>query len=534
MVDIRAAARWGDPAAAVVLPEAVRSLLGSALGVTAPATAAQPAAPVLPGPVLPEPALAALGEACAHVRTDDAARLAHAAGKSTVDLLRLRAGDASGAPDAVACPANHPEVVAVLRACAAHRLAAVPFGGGTSVVGGLRPGRQGYAGVVAVDLARLDRLLGVDAVSRTATFQAGVRAPRAEELLAAHGFTLGHFPQSYEYATLGGFAATRSSGQASSGYGRFDQLVVGLRAATPAGTLDLGRAPASAAGPDLRQLLLGSEGAFGVITELTLQVRPAPAERRYAGWAFSSFEAGVDAVRALAQDGPLPTVLRLSDEVETAVGAATHTGPDAGGGCLAIAGFEGTAESVAASQAAAEAVLLGRGATPLGPGPGQEWVAGRFRAPYLRDALLDAGAIVETLETATFWSRLPATRTAVHDALVASLSAAGTPPLVMCHLSHVYPTGASLYFTVVAAQRAAEGPRGPQRADPVAQWLAAKTAASDAIAAAGATISHHHGVGRDHLPWYGAEIGPAGVAALRAVKAALDPSGVLNPGVLIP
>jgi len=526
MVDFRAAARWGDPADAVALPAAVRSLLATALGVRTPPPAPTPAADPAAGlPVsgLGQPALAALRDACGDVRTDDAARLTHAAGRSTVDLLRLRTGDASGAPDAVVRPADHHEVVAVLRACAAHSLAAVPFGGGTSVVGGLRPRRNGYAGVVAVDLARLDRLIGVDPVSRTATFQAGVRAPRAEELLAGHGLTLGHFPQSYEFATLGGFAATRSSGQASAGYGRFDQLVLGLRAATPAGTLDLGRAPASAAGPDLRQLLLGSEGAFGVITELTLQVRPAPADRRYAGWAFPSFGDGVDALRALAQDGPLPTVLRLSDETETAVGAATG-GPDTGVGCLAIVGFEGAVADVSARRAATESVLRERGATPLGADPGIAWERDRFRAPYLRDALLDAGAIVETLETATFWRRLPDTRAAVAAALVASLSKAGTPPLVMCHVSHVYPSGASLYFTVVAAQAG----------DPVGQWETAKAAAGDAIVAAGATISHHHGVGRDHLRWYADEIGPAGVLALRAVKRALDPDGVLNPGILVP
>lgn len=494
-------ARWGDPADAVALPDSVRELLESALGVR-PGPADK--RPVLPTAALPAETLDALRAACPVVDTSDSGRLAHAAGKSTEDLLRLRQGDAPDAPDAVLRPAGHAEVAAVLRAASALRVAVVPFGGGTSVVGGLRADRAGFAGVVALDLARLDALVGVDPVSRTATLQAGVRAPRAEELLAAEGFTLGHFPQSFRYATLGGFAATRSSGQASAGYGRFDDMVLGLRAATPVGDLEAGRAPRSAAGPDLRQLLLGSEGAFGVITELTLRVRPTPVSTSYAGWSFPSFEAGSRALRSLAQDGPLPDVLRLSDETETAVGG--------GAGCLTIVGGS-----------AADDRLRSLGGTPLGEGPGAAWHADRYRAPYLRDALLDAGALAETLETATFWHNLPATYAAVRSALTDTLTAHGTPPIVMCHVSHVYAAGASLYFTVVAAQAD----------DPVAQWRAAKTAASEAIAAAGATITHHHGVGADHRPWYEREIGPVGVTMLRAVKDAVDPAGILNPGVLL-
>jgi len=522
MTDPRPVARWGDPADAVTLPSGVRALLGTALGVQAPRPPAAGAR--LPQAALGASMLDALRAACPGVDTDDAARLAHAAGKSTEDLLRLRAGEVRGAPDAVARPGSHEEVAALLAACAQHHIAVVPFGGGTSVVGGLDAQREGFAGVLAMDLAGLDRLVRVDPVSRTATFEAGVRAPRAEELLAPHGFTLGHFPQSFEYASLGGFAATRSSGQASAGYGRFDRIVVGLRAATPVGTLDLGRAPESAAGPDLRQLLLGSEGVFGVITELTVRVRPVPAARRYAGWAFPSFADGTRALRALAQDGPLPTVLRLSDEAETAINAATGSGTDADGGCLAVLGFEGAQAEVAARADAAAQRLTELRGTSLGQAPGEQWRAGRFRAPYLRDALLDAGALAETLETATFWDRLPETYAAVRDALVETLAAAGTPPLVLCHISHVYETGASLYFTVVAAQAQ----------DPIAQWRAAKAAAGDAIAATGATITHHHGVGRDHKPWYAREIGPVGVAALRGVKKSLDPYGILNPSILLP
>jgi alkyldihydroxyacetonephosphate synthase len=436
----------------------------------------------------------------------------------------MRSGDASDAPDAVVRPAGHDEVAAVVSWCSDHRVALVPFGGGTSVVGGLTAGRDGYAGVLALDLGRLDALLSVDAESGTAVLGAGLTGPQAEAALAAHGLTLGHFPQSFEHATVGGFAATRSSGQASSGYGRFDAMVVALTAATPVGTLTLGRAPASAAGPDLRQLVLGSEGAFGVITSLTVRVRPVPARRAYDGWRFESFTAGLAAARALAQAPVPPTVLRLSDELETAVDLST---PDAegaagGGGALLLTGFEGEAAAVRAAREPAEARLREAGARPLGEGPGQAWLRGRFRAPYLRDALLDLGVLVETVETATFWSRLPGLYDAVGSALTAAL--AGDSPLVLCHVSHVYPTGASLYFTVAATQRG----------DGLAQWERAKRAASEAILAAGGTITHHHGVGRDHRSWLAEEVGPVGVEVLRAVKQRLDPHGVLNPGVLVP
>lgn len=513
---------WGDPERATPLPEAVAVLLKELLGLRG-----DPAPPVpLAGVAVPRPRPAAgvlapiVGPE--HVRSDDESRVRHTRGKSTSDLVRIRAGDAAQAPDAVVLPGSHGEVLAVLERCSRDRIAVVPFGGGTSVVGGLAAGDGAYAAVVALDLRRLDRLTGVDAVSRTATLQAGVRAPRAEELLGGHGLTLGHFPQSYEWATIGGFAATRSSGQASAGYGRFDDLVAGLTVATPRGTLTLGRAPRSAAGPDLRQLVMGSEGAFGVITDVTVRVRPAPQVRVHEGWRFPSFADGTAAVRALAQDGPLPTVLRLSDETETMAGLARPGelgAPDAGG-CLAICGYDGGREAVHGRRSRVHAALLGLGGEPLGEAPGEKWAAGRFAAPYLRDALLDVGAFAETLETAAFWSALPRLYAAVRGALARTLPSS----LVMCHISHVYPDGASLYFTVVTAQGD----------DPLARWDAAKRAAGDAIAEAGGTISHHHGVGTDHRAWLAVEDGPLGVDVLRAVKGCLDPEGVLNPGVLIP
>ncbi|EST36194.1 FAD-binding oxidoreductase [Streptomyces roseochromogenus] len=521
---------WGDPAKAAPLPDSVTGLLRDLLGVkprTTPSLALDDIR--LPATTAGPAALKALAEAVGgddHVRTDSESRVRHTRGKSTPDLLRIRAGDFSDVPQAVILPATHDEVLAVLRACAAHGLAVVPFGGGTSVVGGLAPERGAF---IALDLRRMNGLLDLDPVSRTAVLQPGLRAPEAEALLAGHGFTLGHFPQSYEWATIGGFAAARSSGQASAGYGRFDEMVLGLTLATPEGTLETGRAPRSAAGPDLRQLILGSEGAFGVITSVLVRIRPLPEVRVYEGWRFASFEEGAAALRRLAQDGPRPTVLRLSDETETLIGLAQ---PDAIGGdlaqsaagCLAITGYEGTPEDTAQRREQAAAVLTACGGTLVGAEPGERWAHGRFSAPYLRDALLDVGAFAETLETAAFWSRIPDLYTTVRTALTDTLTEAGTPPLVMCHISHVYENGASLYFTVVSAQGE----------DPVAHWTPAKHAANEAVLAAGGTISHHHGVGTDHRDWYVREAGPLGIAALRAVKRSLDPEGLLNPGVLLP
>jgi alkyldihydroxyacetonephosphate synthase len=533
---------WGDPDHRQALPEPAAALLRERLqmdAVSRPAVALEDVR--LDPPRLPAGVHERLVEAVGadDVRDDHHSRVLRAAGKSYPDLVRQRAGDCRGAPDAVIFPRSHQQVRDVLDLCAAGEVAVVPFGGGTSVVGGVDPVRGRFEAVVALDLGRLDRVVSIDERSLTAQLEPGLRGPEVEAALAPYGLTLGHFPQSFEYATVGGFVATRSAGQGSTGYGRIDDLVLGVRCAAPAGDLDLPARPASAAGPELRRLLVGSEGTVGVITRAALRAHRAPEARRYEGWFFRSFVEGAEALRALEQAGQAPDVARLSDESETALsmalveqrgaratlGAAYLRARRYSGGALAIAGWEGTAQAVDRRRGQAAAVLRRAGGLAVGRSPGRAWERGRFSAPHLRDDLLDRGVMVETLETAAQWSDLMPLYDAVLAALDRALSARGTPPQVGCHISHLYPSGASLYFTFLARQQAGEE---------IEQWRAAKRAAGDAIVAAGGTITHHHAVGRDHVPWMPEEVGETGIAALRALKRELDPAGIMNPGKLVP
>jgi alkyldihydroxyacetonephosphate synthase len=533
---------WGEDERAPGLPEGAEELLAEQFGVQG-GRISTPVA--LEDVVLPEPALhelalqrlqVAVGEE--HVLDDREARVRHAAGRSYPDLVRLRAGDASGAPDAVVLPGTKEQVAAVLEICAELGVAVIPFGGGTSVVGGVEPLRGELDSAITLDLSRLDRVLEVDPKSLTATLEAGISGPAAEAALGEQGLTLGHFPQSFEHSTVGGWLATRSAGQASTGYGRSDELVEGLRFLAPAGELRVPAVPGSAAGPALRELLVGSEGVLGVICEATLRVRPAPQHRRYEGWSFKSFEEGCEALRVLEQAGAAPDVARLSDEDETRLTLAMAGNSTAtklaerylsarghAGGCIAIVGFEGTEEEAERRRQRGAALLRAGGGLALGSRPGKAWLEGRYEAPYLRDELLDRGVMVETLETATSWTRLGYLHATVKAAITGALEPSGTRPVVMCHVSHLYPSGASLYFTFLAQQ---------QSEKPLEQWWAAKTAASEAIIAGGGTITHHHAVGRDHAYWLGAEVGELGLELIAAAKERLDPAGIMNPGKLLP
>ena len=533
---------WGDPEHPPGLPAHGLKFLRDTVGI-----ASRPCPPValervrLEEPAIPAAGLAALAEIVGeeHVRGDHADRVAHAAGRGYPDLVRLRAGTPEGAPDAVVYPSSREQLRALLSACGRLSLAVVPFGGGTSVVGGVAPLRGAHGAVVALDMRRMAGVLDIDVESLTITVQAGLRARALEGLLAGKGLTLGHFPQSFEYVSLGGCAATRSAGQASTGYGRFEQMALGLRLSAPAGDIDLPAVPASAAGPSLRELIVGSEGTLGVIDQLSLRVRPAARERVYEGVFFESFDAGAHAFRELVQRHAAPDVARLSDGQETRMSLALAGSGGVRGrlgrvylgargyatGCLAILGFEGEAEEVKQRRGRALGLVRRNGGLPVGRSPGRAWLESRFSAPYLRDELLTHGVMAETLETATRWSNLIALHRRVESAIADALRACGTPGLVMCHVSHIYETGASLYFTFLASQREGEE---------ISQWQAVKGAASQAILDGGGTITHHHAVGRDHAPWMEREVGREGVATLRALKAELDPAGIMNPGKLLP
>jgi alkyldihydroxyacetonephosphate synthase len=528
---------WGDPAKRAELGDVAVAALRDELGAAEPASRAALEQVELPEAAsLPPAIVEAVGPTS--VLTDPEQRLLRAAGRSYPDLVRLRGGRLEGAPDAVVLPGSAAEVKRVLEICMREGIAVVPFGGGTSVVGGVDPARGGFERLISLDLGRL-RDARVDRRSLTATLGPGLRGPEAEAALAASGVTLGHSPQSFEYATIGGFAATRSAGQASSGYGRFDALVTSIALAAPAGELHTLETPHSAAGPALRELVVGSEGTLGVITGVAARVRPVPEQRRYEAWMAADFESGGEVVRSLAQAGALPDVVRVSDRAETRISLVLSGGQGPRrtlasaylrlrgrlDGSLVVCGWEGERDSVARRRALATRRLRAAGAAPLGAAPGRAWERGRYEGPYLRDELLDLGYLAETLETAHQWSRLGELYEKVGSAISEALARQGTPGLVMCHLSHAYADGASLYFTFLA--RASAG-------DELEQWRAVKTAACDAIVEAGGTITHHHGVGRDHLPYMRREIGELGVEALRAAKDRFDPAGIMNPGKLIP
>jgi alkyldihydroxyacetonephosphate synthase len=528
---------WGEPENVPELDGAALETLRERVGElqASPRAAGLETFELPPPEPLPRAIVDAVGEESVFTDVED--RVRHATGCGYADLVRLRSGRLEAAPDAVLLPADAATVQHVLRVCGEEGVAVVPFGGGTSVVGGVEPLRGPHPRLVSLDLSRL-RGVGVDRRSLTATLGAGLRGPEVEAELARHDVVLGHYPQSFEYATVGGFAATRSAGQASSGYGRFDALVSAVRLLAPAGELRTLDTPHSAAGPALRELAIGSEGVLGVIPDVTVRVRPAPRVRRYEAWMAESFEAGAEIVRALAQGPGLPDVIRVSDEEETEVSLAL-SGPRgvAGalfggylglrrrrGGALVVVGIEGDEESVARRRALGVRELRRGGAAYLGQAAGRSWEHGRFQGPYLRDTLMEMGAMVETLETAHTWSRLGELHAAVANAIRDSLAAQGTPGLVFCHLSHAYADGASLYFTFISRAR---------RGGEVEQWRQVKRAASEAIVASGGTITHHHAVGRDHAPYMEAEIGGTGLDVLDAVKQRLDPAGIMNPGKLL-
>ncbi len=473
----------------------------------------------------------------------DTERARHARGMSYVDLLAWRddAGPMS-APDAVIFPRMHEQAQAALEVCSREGIAVVPVGGGTSVTGGITvedtaPRSAPRSRVVVVSTELLDEVYMVDEVSGIADVGAGVTGPQVEAAVASSGWTLGHFPQSWERASVGGFIAARSSGQASGGYGRIEDMLLSARLATPVGTWDVGGYPASSSGPDLRHVVLGSEGTLGVITSARLRLTRRPTIKEYAAVVIpGEFSHATGVLRELTRSSLRPTVLRASDSFETAalLSMSLPTGPvgwffsrylrarGATPGSLIVLGWEGTDRAqVAGARAFARERL--QGAVWLGSRPGKSWERGRFHGPYLRDGLMDEGYLVETFETVTTWANLEALHASVRSAAVSAL---GPNSYVMAHISHTYSTGASLYFTVLAG-----GWSDPTTSS--RRWQQAKAVITDAITSSGGAVSHHHGVGRDHRPWLPDQIGPIGMRVLRGIKAAVDPNGVMNPGALL-
>lgn len=464
----------------------------------------------------------ALSEICSG---DKYERCLHTYGRSYSDIVRGFRGRFDNPPDLVARPRNEQEVETVLDWAVSSGAAVIPFGGGTSVVGGVELSeRDGYAGVVTIDLKALDRVLEVDPHSLAARIQAGTTGPQLEEQLSPHGLTLRHFPQSFEFSTLGGWIATRSGGHFATLYTHIDDLVESVRALAPAGWWESRRLPGSGAGISPDRLLLGSEGTLGLITEAWVRVRRKPSYRASAAVHFEDFAAGTRAVRELSQAGLHPSNCRLIDAREAAL-----TGAGDGSHALLVLGFESAEHEVRDRLKLAFACCDDHGGTPEGEGErsaqaGSRWREAFLRAPYLRDTFVAIGVLSETFETAITWDRFEAFNQSVLERTTRAVEELCGRGFVTCRLTHVYPDGPAPYYTVLAPAR---------RGEELAQWAEIKRAASEAVLRAGATITHHHAIGRDHRPWYDRQRPEPFAAAVRAAKTAVDPTGVLNPGVLI-
>jgi alkyldihydroxyacetonephosphate synthase len=477
----------------------------------------------------------ALADFC---ETEPHARASHALGKSYCDVVQGFYGRFEHPPDFVARPRDEDEVQSVLAWCAEANVAAIPYGGGTSVVGGVTPSvGDGYDGAVSLDMGALDRVLEVDELSRSACIQAGALGPALEEQLRGHGLTLRHFPQSFEYSTLGGWIATRAGGHFATVWTHIDDFVESVRAITPAGAWESRRLPGSGAGVSPDRMLIGSEGTLGVITQAWVRVQPRPSYKESAGVRFEDLMRGAEAVRAVAQSGLAPSNCRLLD-----AGEAGLTMADDGTHALLVLGFESADHPVTESMERALALCAEHGgelASRRSEGGGADgrreagagardavgsWRQAFLGAPYLRDTLVAIGVLSETFESAITWERFPDFHAHVTAAAEQAMREACGGGRVFCRFTHVYPDGPAPYFTVIAPAR---------RGEELEQWQAIKRAASEAILAAGGTITHHHAVGRDHRAWYDRQRPDAFAAALRGAKAALDPAQILNPGVLL-
>jgi alkyldihydroxyacetonephosphate synthase len=480
------------------------------------------------------------------VTDDKLDRLVHAFGKSFRDLWRVRNGIVKAAPDCVIYPESEEQVQLVVRAATHHEVSLIPFGGGSNIVGCLEAISTRGRMIVSLDMKRMNRVLSVDDQSRTARIQAGVLGPDMEIQLEQFGVTLGHFPDSFEYSTLGGWIATRSAGMQSDKYGKIEDMVIALRMVTPSGTIVTRTVPKSANGIDVRHMCIGSEGILGVITEATMQVhRRAPIKQFY-GYLFPDFDRGAAAISQTVHHDGAPVVTRLNDAAKTALSFAYATKSprlkamlaksmkmyrrrfkriDFGRCCLMIIAFEGDRHQCHAHRRRVHAIYRKFGGCSLGASPGKAFERGKYDFPHLRDVVMDRGIMADVSETSTVWSKLMPLYHAATDQLATAISATGHDPFMGCHISHTYHTGASLYFTFACKQNVGQE---------IKQYLYIKKAAEDAFLQNGATLSHHHAIGSEHLPWVQADISATGVLAVKALKNGLDPGGIMNPGKLIP
>ena len=477
---------------------------------------------------------------------DKKSRLVHAAGKSFRDLWLMRHGQVQFAPDCVVYPDTEEDVALVVRAAHEHGVVLVPFGGGSNIAGCLVPSDRGGRMVVSLDMCRMHRVLEVDRYSLTARIQPGVYGQHLEDQLAEHGVTLGHFPDSFLHSTLGGWVATRSAGMQSDIYGKIEDMVISLRMVTPSGTIITRTVPKSSNGIDIKHLCIGSEGILGVITEVVVQVHHKPEKEDWYGWLFPDFKSGLDAIHECHRGDCMPTVTRLNDPKKTALSFAfkhPKTGIkdkiakafkwyignvkkiDFDQCCLMVVKYEGTPKAFNRIKNQVTAIYKKHRGVCLGAEPGRSFAKVKFDFPHLRDYVMDRSIMADVSETATTWDNL---RT-LHESGLADVEQAikdtGVDAWVGCHLSHSYRTGASLYFTFGCLQR--EGRE-------IEQYLYVKKAAEDAFMKNGGTLSHHHAVGTEHLPWVEEDLSPTGLKAVKALKAGLDPNDIMNPGKIIP
>jgi len=507
----------------------IAALLAARFGIDVPEIASPPRVSELS---LRAPRITPPASLAASCTTDAEDRAGHTYGKSFRDVVRALAREYPNPPDVIARPRDEQELLAVLDWCDASRAVAIPYGGGSSVVGGIEP-PDTERPVVTIDLGRLDRVLEIDRTSRAARIQAGVLGPALEDQLRPHGLTLRHFPQSFEVSTLGGWIATRSGGHFATLYTHIDDFVESLRVVTPTGVLESRRLPGSGAGPSPDRMFIGSEGILGVITDAWMRLQDRPRWRASASVTFADTLAGAEAVRAVAQSGLAPTNCRLLDP-----GEAMTSGAGAGDAAILVIGFESADHRPDAWMARALELCRdhggnvpgGAGATRDDESGAREGAVGAWRkafldGPYLRDAIASMGMISETFETAITWDRFPEFHAQVMAATEDAVKRVCGAGQVNCRFTHVYPDGPAPYYSVIAPSR-----RGSQ----LAQWAEIKSAASEALIRLGGTITHHHAVGRDHRPWYDRQRPDAFARALAAAKRELDPNGILNPGVLLP